>query len=84
MPSQKKGGKRARAIRYALLMVYCSLRQQVPMVFSLHLVYLSAVACISEEINLGPCWRKDILRIKGQYKSQNVTFFESAQSIRTH
>ena len=36
------------------LCVYCSLRQQVPMVFSLHLVYLSTVACISEEINSGP------------------------------
>ena len=36
------------------------------MVFSLHLVYLSPVACISEGINLGPCWRKDILRVKGQ------------------
>ena len=36
------------------------------MVFSLHLLYLSIVACIPEEIKLGPCWRKDILRVKGQ------------------
>ena len=35
------------------------MRQQAPMVFSLHLVYLSTAACISEEIKLGPCWRKD-------------------------
>ena len=33
--------------------------QQVSMVFSLHLVYLSTAACISEKIKLGPCWRKD-------------------------
>ena len=35
------------------------MRQQVPMVFSLHLVYLSTAACISEETKLGPFWRKD-------------------------
>ena len=35
------------------------MRQQAPMVFSLHLVYLSTAACLSEEIKLGPCWRKD-------------------------
>ena len=34
-------------------------RQQVSMVFSLHLVYLSAAACISEKIKLGSCWRKE-------------------------
>ena len=28
--------------------VYCSLRQQVPMVFSLYLVYLNTTACIFE------------------------------------
>ena len=43
-----------------------SMRHQVPMVFLLLLIYLSAVTCISEERNLGPCWRKDILRVKGQ------------------
>ena len=42
------------------------MRQHVPMVILVLLVYLSAVACISEEISLGPCWRKDILRVKGQ------------------
>ena len=35
------------------------MRQQVSMVFSLHLVYLSAAACISEKIKLGACLRKD-------------------------
>ena len=35
------------------------MRQQAPMAFSLHLVYLSTAACISEKIKLGPCWRKD-------------------------
>ena len=35
------------------------MRQQVSMVFSLHLVYLIAAACISEKIKLGSCWRKD-------------------------
>ena len=43
-----------------------SMRHQVPMVSLLPLVYLSAVACISEERTLGPCWRKNILRVKGQ------------------
>ena len=36
------------------------MRQQAPMVFSLDLVYVSAAACISEKINLGPSWRKDL------------------------
>ena len=44
------------------------MRQQAPMVFSLHLVYLSTAACISEKIKLGPCWRKDF---KGQRSSKN-------------
>ena len=35
------------------------MHQQVPMVFSFHLVYLSTAACISEKIKLGPCWYKD-------------------------
>ena len=43
-----------------------SMRHQVPMVFLLLLVYLSAVTYISEERNLGPCWRKDILRVEAQ------------------
>ena len=39
--------------------VYCSLRQQAPMVFSLRIVYLNSAACSSEKINSGPRWRKD-------------------------
>ena len=38
------------------------------MVFSLHLVYLSNAASISENIKLGPCWDKDF---KGQRSSKN-------------
>ena len=34
------------------------MRLQVPVVFSLQLVYFSPATCISEKINLGPCWRK--------------------------
>ena len=60
------------------------MRQQVPMVFSLHLVYLSTAACISEEIKLGLSWRKDFYGSKVKHKSQNVTFCELAQSICKH
>ena len=42
------------------------MRQKVPMTFLLLLVYLGAVAYISAEISLGLCWRRDILRVKGQ------------------
>ena len=42
------------------------MRQKVPMAFLLLLVYLGAVAYISAEISLGLCWRRDILRVKGQ------------------
>ena len=44
------------------------MRQQVSMVFSLHLVYLSAAACISEKIKLGSCWPRIF---KGQKSSKN-------------
>ena len=40
-----------------------SMRHQVLMLVLLILVDLSAVTCISEEGNLGPCWRKDIIRL---------------------
>ena len=42
------------------------MRQQVPMVFLLPLVYLGTAAYISGEISLSLCWRSDILRVKGQ------------------
>ena len=41
------------------------------MMFLLLLVYLSAAARISEEINFDPCWRSDILTFKGQRSSKN-------------
>ena len=50
------------------------MRQQVPMVFSLLLVYLSTAACISEKWKLGPCWCKDFLRVKRQAKITKCYF----------
>ena len=67
-----------KAINMQSLSGHYSMRQQVPIVFSLHLVYLTTAACISEKIKLGPCWRKD-LGSKVKQKSQNVTFCEVAQ-----
>ena len=70
-----KGQRSSIIYKFQLFMTLCDMqsssvnylmRHQVPMVFLLLLVYLSAVTCISEERNLGPCWRKDILRVKGQ------------------
>ena len=49
------------------------MRQQVPMVFLLLLVYLG-VAYISVEISLGSFWRRDILRVKGQTLFTNCNF----------
>ena len=66
-----------------LLSGHYLIRQQVPVVVLLLLVYISAVDCTSEDIKLGPCWRKDILRVKGQAKFTKFYFFESAKSIRT-
>ena len=43
------------------------MRQQVPMVFSLHLVYLSTAACISEKKKkIGSMLAQGFLRVKGQ------------------
>ena len=42
------------------------MRQKVPMAFLLPLVYLGAVAYISAEISLGICWRRYMLKVKGQ------------------
>ena len=54
---------------------YYSMHHQVPMVFLILLIYLvSAVTCISEERNLDQCWRKDILRVKGQGQIKNCNF----------
>ena len=51
-------------------------RQQVPMAFLLPLVYLGAVAYISVEISLGLCWRRDILRVKGQALFTYCIFYD--------
>ena len=50
------------------------MRQQVPMVFLLLLVYLGTAAYISVEISLGSFWRRDILRVKGQALFTNCNF----------
>ena len=50
------------------------MRQRVPMVCLLLLVYLGAVAYISAEIRLGSCWRRDIVRVKCHAFSQ-ISFF---------
>ena len=42
--------------------------------FLVLLVYIGAVAYISVEISLGPCWRRGILRVKGQAFPQ-IAFF---------
>ena len=51
-----------------------SMRHQVPMVSLLLLVYLSVVAYISVEMSLCSCWRRDILRVKGQALITNFNF----------
>ena len=53
---------------------YFLMRQQVPKVFLLLLVYLGTVAYISVEISLGSFWRRDILRVKGQALFTNCNF----------
>ena len=76
-------GTRANFHKLQLFMTLCdmqssignfSMRHQVPMVFLLLLVYLSVVAYISVEISLGSCWRRDILRVKGQRLITNCNF----------
>ena len=50
------------------------MRQKVPMVFLLLLVYLGTVVYISVEISLGSFWRRYILRVKGQTLFTNCNF----------
>ena len=50
------------------------MRQKVPMVVLLLLVYLGNVVHISVEISLGSCWRRDISRVKGQALFTNCNF----------
>ena len=58
------------------------MRQQVHVVFLLLLVDQSAVAYIFDETNLSPCWRKDILRVKGRALITNCNFHEFVRPIR--
>ena len=55
------------------------MRQQAPMVFSLHLVYLSTAACISEKNKVGSMLAQGIKGSKVKQKPQNVTFCGLAQ-----
>ena len=62
------------AINMQSLSGHYLMHQQVPIVFLLLLVYRSTVAYISIEISLGSCWRRDILRVKGQASVTNCNF----------
>ena len=62
------------AINMQSLSGHYLMRQQVPIVFLLLLVYLGTVAYISVEISLGSFWRRDILRVKGQAFFTNCNF----------
>ena len=50
------------------------MHQQTHGVFKLLLVYLGAVAYISVEVSLGSCWRRNILKVKGQALFTNCNF----------
>ena len=50
------------------------MRRQVSMVFLLLVLYLSAVVYTYEEISLVSCWRRDILRVKGQALITNCNY----------
>ena len=76
-------GQRSSTFTNCIFMTLCdmqsssgnySMRHQVPMVSLLLLVYVTAVAYISVEISLGSCWRRDILRVKGQGLITNCNF----------
>ena len=65
------------AINKQSLSSHYLMRQQAPVVFSLHLVYLSTAACISEKIKLGPCWRKDFFKGQRSGKNHKMLLFVS-------
>ena len=62
------------------------MRQKVPMVFLLLLVYLGTVVYISVEISLGSFWRRDILPVKGQalFTLQLFMTLCDMQSLSSH
>ena len=70
----KKKMEKSLAVRYTPLM-YLLFAASTSTHF--HFIYFISVLfpCIYGEINMVPSWRKDILRVKGQAKSQNVTIF---------
>ena len=59
------------------------MRQKVPMVFLLLLVYLGTVVYISVEISLGSFWCRDILPVKGQALFTNCNFSRLAPRGQT-
>ena len=50
------------------------MRQQISMVFAIHLVYLSTAACISEKNKVGSMLAQGFLREKGQAKITKCYF----------
>ena len=64
------------AINMQSLSGHYLMRQQVPMVFLLRLVYLGTVAYISVEITLGSFWRREAYGSKVKHKSQIATFYD--------
>ena len=54
------------AINIQSLSGHYLMRQQVLMVFSLHLVYLSTAACIPEKNEVESILAQGVLRVKGQ------------------
>ena len=61
-------------INEQLLSGHYLMRQHAPMVFSLHLVYLSTVACISKKNKVGSMLAQGFLRVKGQAKITKCHF----------
>ena len=53
------------------------MRQQVSIVFSLHLVYLSTAACISEKNKIGSMLAQGFLRVKKSSKNHKMLLFVS-------
>ena len=62
------------AINMQSLSGHYLMRQQVSMVFSLHLVYLSTTACISEKNKVGSMLAQGFLRGKSQAKITKCYF----------
>ena len=76
------------AINMQSLSGHYLMRQQVLMVFSLHLVYLSTAACLSEKNKVGSMLAQGVLRVKGQAQITKCYFLWvgviNAQSLSGH